>query len=165
MDLLYKRIESSTIFTSKEICKNCNSLCSRDWRWHWLLPDEAKKLSAYFDIKVIDKAHFFNDGLCPNLFNTECSIYERRPLECRLSPISIYQISRKLHWIFDLNCNYLNCYRLESDFKNRILNHISSLEKYFTEMDLNDISKISNVINKIQPFKENIDFVKLKAFL
>jgi Fe-S-cluster containining protein len=32
------------------------------------------------------------DGACPNFIDRKCSIYEKRPVECRLYPYSIYAV-------------------------------------------------------------------------
>lgn len=103
---LYSIIEKNSIFTEKELCGTCPRLCVREQKWHWLLPEEAEKLKDKMQIENKFGAFFFPGGRCPLLKNTDCSIYEERPLECRLSPLSLYYVDGKLFWIIDIECPY-----------------------------------------------------------
>ena len=40
LEKLYSVIQNNLIFTEKQICETCPRLCSREQKWHWLLPEE-----------------------------------------------------------------------------------------------------------------------------
>jgi Fe-S-cluster containining protein len=164
LENLYLVIEKNSIFTEKEICEACPRICAREQKWHWLLPEEAERLKDKMQIERKFNAFFFPGGKCPLLKNNHCSIYKERPLECRLSPLSIYYTNDKIFWIFDIKCPYFKKYKENKIFWARISNFISRIEPYFTERIIQHIINISKAIQKIDPLVENEDFIKIREF-
>ncbi|MCD4818178.1 MAG: YkgJ family cysteine cluster protein [Candidatus Cloacimonetes bacterium] len=156
---LYKKIDDSQIFGDFNICKNCKNLCARKMQWHWLLSIEIQLFNYNLDISKKNEAFFFEGGKCPLLKDNQCSIYSKRPLECRLSPLSLLQLNEKFYWIIDIDCLYFKSYS-----KSKILNFINIIEPYFTKKMLDDIKNISNAININNPLIEFKDYIKLKEF-
>ena len=164
LEKLYSIIQENLIFTEKEICETCPILCSREQKWHWLLPEEAGKLKTRMKIENKFGAFFFEGGRCPLLKNRNCSIYKDRPLECRLSPLSLYYINGKLFWIIDIGCPYFKKYKDNKAFWNKVNDFISKIEPYFAEKIVKNLIEISNAIQKFDPLIENKDFIKIREF-
>jgi len=127
-------------------------------RWHWLLPDEVENMSNYLGIKKIGNAHFFNDGECPQFANLSCSIYQIRPLECRLSPISIYTIGNQLHWILDISCPYYRHYKENEEFWKKIHTFVDNIRPFITDKFMADLRNISQSINSVRPLIKDQDY-------
>lgn len=161
---LYNVIEDNTIFNEKKLCKNCPILCSRDKKWHWLLSKEAERLKEKMEIEKQYDSFFFDDGLCPLLINTKCSIYSDRPLECRLSPISLNYLMNNIFWIIDIECPYYLKYKNNSIFWEKINLFISTIESYFTKEIIDEIIKISVSIDRFDPLIENKDYKPIRIF-
>ena len=164
LDDLYSIIEKNSIFIEKKLCKTCPKLCAREQKWHWLLPEEAERLKNEMKIENKFGAFFFPGGRCSSLKNTDCSIYEERPLECRLSPLSLYFTNGKLFWIIDIGCPYFKKYKTEEKFWRETNNFISKIEPYFTKKIIKDLINISKAIQKFDPLIENKDVVEIKEF-
>jgi len=161
---LYSIIEENSIFTEKEICETCPTLCARKQKWHWLLPEEAEELKGKMRVENKFGAFFFSGGKCPMLKNTHCSIYEDRPLECRLSPLSLYHTGGKLFWIIDIKCPYFERYKNEKKFWKKADVFISKIEPFFTSKIVKDLINISKAIQKFDSLIENKDFIKIREY-
>ena len=44
------------------------------------------------------------NGRCGKFDNDKCSIYNLRPVDCRIFPITIYKVKDKFYWGLSLNC-------------------------------------------------------------
>jgi len=161
---LYTKIQKNTIFTEKEICESCPVLCSREQKWHWLLSEEAKRLKDKMRIENKSGVFFFKGGKCLLLKSKCCSIYEDRPLECMLSPLSFHYKDGKLFWIIDIGCPYFKKYRDNKLFWNKVNDFISKIEPYFAEEIIKELIEISKTINNFDPLIENKDFIIIKEF-
>ncbi len=161
---LYSAIKEYTPFTEKSICETCPSLCSRDQKWHWLLPDEAERLKDKMLVEEKYGAFFFEGGQCPLIEGAHCSIYDSRPLECRLSPVSLYYMDKELFWIIDTGCPYLEKYENDKEFWNKVDGFISKIELYITEKMEKEFMDISEAIRNFDPLTEDEDFIKMRAY-
>jgi len=161
---LYDVIQKNTIFNEKEICENCPIICSREQKWHWLLPNEVERLKNKMWIENKFGSFFFEGGKCPLLKNTNCDIYENRPLECKLSPLSLYYKNGKLSWIIDISCPYFKKYGKNKMFWKKVNKFINTIEDCFTENTIKNIIEISKAIDQFDPLIENKDFIIIKKF-
>ena len=161
---LYSVIEKNSIFKENKICENCPILCSRRQEWHWLLPEEAEKLKDKMPIKNKFDSFFFEGGKCPLLKNKNCSIYNNRPLECRLSPLAFYYNDNKLFWILDIKCPYFKRYKNNKIFWSKVNNFISEIEPYFTKKIVKNLIEISRAVRKLNPLIEKRDYIKIIEF-
>ena len=95
---LYANLDDAGLTIAYEKCNVCPLRCRRETYVHWLLPEEYVFFREMgMDVLEIPtpcnetiKAYFFKGGDCKYISKTGCIIYENRPLECRLNPISIY---------------------------------------------------------------------------
>lgn len=158
LEKLYNRIDEYQIFGDFSICKNCKKLCSRKIFWHWLLDCEVDIFTKSSVLNIND-AFFFRDGKCSFLIDGKCSIYDKRPLECRVSPISLHKFNNDLYWIIDIDCIYYKKYFVNN--KQLILDFISKIEPYFTNEIIENIKRISNVIDNNFAFIENVNYKKV----
>jgi Fe-S-cluster containining protein len=80
---------------SKECIKN-RGLCCED-RLNVVLEDEEqRKLMFGKDKTVVDRCRFFKEPFC--------TIYEKRPVDCKAYPITIEKINNKYVFLIDLKC-------------------------------------------------------------
>lgn len=119
----------------KGICDNCPSNCCRRF-YAVLLPEEELSFKNHsFTINTIKgpvKAIGAKNGEpCPFLAsNGNCSIYEKRPFDCRLWPVVIYidpETREKIVYL-DLDCPALRDLRIPPFVINRILKGLVDLE-------------------------------------
>ena len=77
------------------LCKTCQAQCCKlGGATASKLEVEAIIAKGYINhfVKMSDDVYitkWVNDGVCPYLIENECSIYEVRPLGCRLFPVSM----------------------------------------------------------------------------
>jgi len=162
MENLYKAIDGSHFFDHFKKCSTCPVLCARKKNIHWLLTVEAEELKNLFSISKVKNAHFFEGGLCPLLKNKRCSIYQNRPLECRLNPISIYEIGGHLYWILYKICPAVKHANDLDDFIVECKNFINKLEPHITpEMQI-EFREISRDIKTFDPLVHEKDFILLR---
>ena len=145
---LYSKIDKYSFFQVKSVCHSCPRLCKRPFIWHWLFREEAARLINHLDIQQIEGAFFFNSGLCPKLHAKTCSIYVNRPLECRLSPLSLFYTEKDIWWIIDSNCPYYLKYKGNNDFWRKIFCFIQMIEPFIDDDMENEIIRISTAIIK-----------------
>jgi len=118
-DNLFKGIE--------EDCKKCDY--SRCLGYVWLLSQEAERMvDNGLEVLQINENLFFINSFpvinrkinveqfkpqCPFLDDGRCSIYDNRPLSCRMYPLSFYIENGILQLVLHLDCLYsrhrMNC--------------------------------------------------------
>ncbi len=163
LESLYKTVAEQKTFSGFGECASCFQLCSRSKNIHWLLTEEAEKLSSFLNISKINGAFFFEGGLCRLLKDGHCSIYENRPLECRLNPLSIYEVGGQLHWIIYLSCPVVHKHPI-LEFLEVLGPKINSIEAAMSENVKNEFRSISRAINSFEPLVPGRDFLLLKRF-
>jgi len=148
-DALYQAFDKHSPFQDASECSGCPIICSREWNVHWLLDIEVQHLSE-LQIKKRGNAYFFKDGRCAK-FNNMCSIYQKRPFECRINPLSIYEIDDELCWIV-----YEICQRIKTggvEFIQKLEKVSRDLELYLTPDILENFRRISRVIRETEPLE------------
>ena len=162
IEKLYKAIDESHFFDHFKKCSTCPVLCARKKNIHWLLTAEAKRLENLLPVSKVKNANFFEGGLCPLLKNKCCSIYQNRPLECRLNPVSIYEIGGHLYWILYKICPAVKHANDLDDFIVECKNFINKLEPHITpEMQI-EFREISRDIKTFDPLVHEKDFILLR---
>jgi Fe-S-cluster containining protein len=90
-------------------CNGCTSCCERGGLVY-LHDDEVDELVRLgVPIMEVDSVAFIQrrpGGACPMLdqSNKKCSIYDRRPLCCRLFPLDLLSLARGLQWALANDC-------------------------------------------------------------
>ncbi|MDD4352900.1 MAG: YkgJ family cysteine cluster protein [Candidatus Nanoarchaeia archaeon] len=159
------QIKENNIFKDKTLCETCGVLCSREQKFHWLMSDEAQRLKYELPIEKKGSASFFEGGLCQKLKNSSCSIYESRPLECRLAPIILYSDdSKNLFWAIDVGCNYFKKYSSDKKFFDDLNTFINSIEPYITKEMEPEFIAISEAVKEFDSFIEGKELHKIRKF-
>jgi len=156
---LYEAINEQKIFDNFDECTECPVVCSRKQNIHWLLPEEAGRLKEFMKVTKIGDAYFFEGGLCPLLKDKHCSIYSDRPLECRLNPLSIYEIEGDLYWIVYLECPIMK--KRGKEFIEKLKMGIKSISPFITRSMKGEFRKISKAIKSFDPLVEGRDFIRI----
>lgn len=162
IEKLYKAIDESHFFDHFTECSTCPILCARKKNIHWLLTVESEQLKNLLPVSKVKNAHFFEGGLCPLLNNKRCSIYNNRPLECRLNPISIYEIDGSLYWILYKICPAVKHATDLDEFIMGCKNFINKLEPQITPGIQDEFRQISRAIKTFDPLVHEIDFIVLR---
>lgn len=134
-DVLYKEILI--------ICKTCTYHDCEGYTW--LLPEEADNLE-YSKAQIIEingNCSFINPFVdliptnfetmkpkCPLLDNKLCSVYNQRPLVCRMYPVGLTSIDGKISFVLFSDCQY-----------SMMMSHMSKME--FIEKVLDILSDCS----------------------
>lgn len=159
LENLYKAIKEQGMFEGFSECETCHVLCSRKQNIHWLLKEEAERLKEKMRISKIRDAYFFEGGLCPLLKDKRCSIYERRPLECRLNPVSIYEIDGKLYWILYTECPVVQ--RRKNLLMKKLKGCLKKINPFVDEEIREEFRRISEAIKSFDPLVEGRDFIRI----
>jgi Fe-S-cluster containining protein len=162
IEKLYRVIDESHFFDHFTECSTCPVICARKKNIHWLLTVETERLKNLFSILKVKNAHFFEGGLCPLLKNKCCTIYQNRPLECRLNPISIYEIGDKLYWILYKICPAVKHANNLEEFISECKIFINKLESHIIPELRNEFREISRAIKTFDPLFHERDFIVLK---
>ena len=110
MRLLPILAERSAVASSRLAnCRGCTSCCERGGLVY--VKDDEREALSRLDVPMINISGVtfikrLADGTCPMLdrVGKQCSIYEDRPLCCRLFPLDILSIDRKLQWAVSNQC-------------------------------------------------------------
>jgi len=146
-------------------CKNCNTCCKT---YGWLLKREAEgflkkgysvieinKHLYCFDSFVRDKNNkrIFNQiPRCPFYKKGECSIYEERPIDCRLYPVKIKFRKGKVLVGLSLGCKYVSS--LSEERKNELYDNIVDFFKKAPQIVINDYLDLMEGVNSISRLKK-----------
>ena len=160
LEKLYEVIKEQGMFEGFEECESCIVRCSRKQNIHWLLPEETIRLRGFMGAKKISGAYFFNGGLCSLLAEKGCGIYLTRPLECRLNPLSIYEIDSELYWILYTECPVVKN-KGTKRFIERLKPGIERVSPFITPELREEFTKISKAIKSFDPLVEGRDFIKV----
>lgn len=131
MDIPRKSLSSIDF---KGICDNCPSNCCQRF-YAILLPEEEPLFNKYSFTIHTEKGPVKAIGAlegrsCAFLSrNGYCTIYEKRPLDCRLWPVVVYidPVTREKIVYLDLDCPALRDLRIPISVINRILKEITKL--------------------------------------
>jgi len=118
-----------------DICSSCLQNCCKRF-YSILLPDEEEEFNnVSFPIKtergVIKCIGAYNGRQCPFLDeNGRCTIYENRPLDCRLWPVMIYIDFKTRERIIylDLECPAVRSGKIPVSVVKRIVEALKNLE-------------------------------------
>lgn len=166
LDNLYDQLSKVEIFEDMPECQQCDGKCNSDRRERWLLNDEAERLSCSLPGMIeIHGATFFQEGKCVNLREDgKCRIYEFRPLECRLNPVTFVERDGRLYWA--LNCA---CKLMQTDdevridyFKDRASQYIDKIEQFISRDTWRELRTINRAINTFDPYVEGKDCITLR---
>lgn len=164
---IYNLLSKISVFKNMPQCKTCDSACGAP-RWSsWLLPEEAERLEKEQGLSVIKikGVNFLKDGPCKLYKNgMGCTIYNRRPLECRLSPITIIKSGKDLWWALQVYCPIVgkaNKDELEK-IKSKVKEYVEKVEKLLTPKIKKDLLDIENAVNAAETLVENVDYIKVK---
>jgi len=150
---LYEVFNAQSPFDNPDACSGCHVQCSRRQNARWLLDAEVPHLKGVLPVVEIKGASFFEGGSCPQFSGTGCKVYEKRPLECRLNPLSVYEIDGKLYWILYGICPRVG--REGEAFIKKLLSLADKMEPHFTEEIKENFRRISRAIKTFDPFKED----------
>lgn len=162
IEKLYKAIDESHFFDHFTECPTCPVLCARKKNIHWLLTVETERLKNLLSVSKVKNTHFFEGGLCPLLKNKRCSVYKNRPLECRLNPISIYEIGSHFYWIVYKICPAVKHAEDLEGFVLKCKNFIDKLEPHITTEMQDEFRQISKAIKMFDPLIHEKDFIVLR---
>lgn len=107
LPILSKR---ATVASSRLVnCKGCTVCCERGGLVYVGHDEVAGLKRLLVPLVAIDGVTFIKrlpDGSCPMLDRSgkKCSIYENRPLCCRLFPLDVLSISGRLQWALSTQC-------------------------------------------------------------
>ncbi len=159
---LYNVFDKYSPFDNPNGCKGCPILCARKRNVHWLLDCELQHLKKILPISKTKNSYFFEGGLCSQLGNGKCRIYENRPFECRLNPLSIYEINGELYWIV-----YNECPRIQKggeEFIKKLSEFADRIEPHLNKKIKDNFKEISAAIKKFEPLVEGKEFRTLRKF-
>lgn len=112
--------ESASQFIFQNTCHACgNACCTRE-----VIFAADNELAAL----NVDAIEHKPDKTCMFLENGRCSVYEKRPLECKIFPFDIEEIGKNLMWIVWEFCPaspLLNDVQSLDYFENELLVHYS----------------------------------------
>ncbi|MEM0379832.1 MAG: YkgJ family cysteine cluster protein [Desulfurococcaceae archaeon] len=119
----------------KEICEGCKENCCRKF-YAILLPEEESEFSnVSFDIKtdrgIVKCIGSFNGKPCPYLNEKGfCTVYDKRPFDCRIWPVLIYidfKTREKVVYL-DLECPRVRENRVPREFVEKIISVVKNIE-------------------------------------
>lgn len=148
---LYAAFDRHSPFSSPEECEGCPVICARKRNVRWLLPEEVHHLRDELNISKTGNAYFFDGGPCPNFEEGKCKIYEKRPLQCRLNPLTIHEVEGELCW-----AAYKICHRFDREINlhETLLKLAEKIEHHIGEERRGHFREISSAIRKFDPFSE-----------
>ncbi|MEM4245537.1 MAG: hypothetical protein QXR60_05035, partial [Candidatus Nanoarchaeia archaeon] len=86
---------------SSKVCGRCDARCCSIIPF--LTQEEKRELSLN------------HNGGCDKLVGKRCSVYDNRPIDCRIFPISIYKIGNSFYWVLTKNCPLSNFINVEKE--------------------------------------------------
>lgn len=142
------------------ICSNCTENCCKRF-YAVLLPDEEEEFKEYsFTINTergAVKCIGSNSGKpCPFLDESgKCSVYSKRPLDCRLWPVLVYIDFKTRERIvyLDLECPAVREGKIPVDVVKRIVESIGKLELSDAWLEKYTLAPWPNNLLEIARFK------------
>ncbi len=107
---------------NNNICKNCKFGCCEK-STPFLLKNERQNYSIKFKNK------------CNYLINSKCSIYKKRPIDCRIFPISLKKFKNKFYWILVKNCPLSKKINLQKEIEFIEKVYLSKIKKELEDYD------------------------------
>jgi len=160
LDELYKNLSATKLFEKMPECENCHMECRGRQRERWLLKEEVGRLKDLFtNVVELDGVAFFEGGPCRHLKDGKCSIYDVRPLECRISPVKLTEQDGALYWMLTQECRAVKQADPEklNDLKKRAFAYIERVEEFFDRSVWNEISAACKAINRFDPYTDGED--------
>lgn len=155
---LYKELDSLFGDISK-ICKQCKEEDCHGYLW--LMPKEVGPLyEKDIEIMEINKDVCFINPFsgenvtinveafkpqCPCYQDRKCSIYNDRPLVCRMYPLNFIKKGATVYLVLHLDCLYSKNVAGDSDFINRAIKLFSSLSPQLKEEIKETFEKVEDL--------------------
>ena len=128
-------------------CDGCSICCY----FPWLLKEEYDPHLAVFDkdVKEINGVAFILDETrCKCAIDDRCTLYNDRPLDCRLFPLDIIEVNGEYWW-----CIFTTCPKHDS-IKKKLIPLIPKLENCMTSKIFEQYKKQISITKKIYlPYK------------
>jgi Fe-S-cluster containining protein len=160
---LYQIIEKTGLFKNFPECKGCAIACIVKKNVTWLSNVEAKKSRNLLKISKEGKSYFFEAQPCPLLSKEKrCTIYKERPFECRVNPLTIYEIDGDLWWVLYTECPIVGKAKDLSKVISMAKEFIKQIEPYVTQNIRNELRQKSSDIRKFDPLIVGKDVIKVK---
>jgi len=129
--------------------------------WHWLLPQGFTTLETLDNVSTIQGAHFFSGGQCVFLSGQDCTIYDQRPLECRLSPLALLVRTSDPIWVLDLKCAYSDMYREDKSFQVTVVEFSNGLSGHIDDLTWSGLCTIGHAMGSYWQLREGYDFMAI----
>jgi Fe-S-cluster containining protein len=171
MDNLYKAL---ILLSSQPDCGSCNN-CEKNIGLVYLIGEESSRLEKLGKktvetskgVKYLERRQNHGQAMWCNFFDVKknlCTIYELRPLCCRLYPIDLMKFEGALYWVAHTKCPITR--RFQRDRKLDLFAAITiRLESELTPLQLRKWIDSDSVSQTIEAFERDYsNVIKLRQY-